>query len=345
MGRRMIPHRGPEMRTMLARMQPRLQALCGTARPVFIANGGATAMMEAAVRSATRQRVLALVSGAFGERFARIAESCGREVTRVTVPAGEAVTADQLATALEHGRYDAVTAVHVETSTGAVTDIEALARLTREAADTQLIVDAVSSVGGMPVRMDGWGVDVLISASQKALACPPGVAFAACSPRALDRAATLPDRGMYLDLVRYDEFWRLGETLGTPAVSVLFALDAQLEHIEREGREARFARHELLRGAVVQWVEAAVSRDLPVGILAREAARAPTVTALTYPGDCSALLAALANRGYVIGPGYGELGKRSVRIGHMGDHTLAATQKLLHALDAALIETQAVARG
>ena len=344
MGRRMIPHRGPEMRTMLARMQPRLQALYGTARPVYIANGGATAMMEAAVRSATRTRVLALVNGAFGERFARIAESCGREVTRVTVPAGETVSADQLATALEHGRYDAVTAVHVETSTGVMADIEALARFTRGTPDTLLIVDAVSSVGGMPVHMDAWRVDVLVSASQKALACPPGVAFAACSPRALERAASLPDRGMYLDLVRYDEFWRRGETLGTPAVSVLFALDAQLEHIENEGLATRFARHEQLRGAVVKWVSEARARELPLHILARADARAPTVTALTYPGDCAALLAALAKRGYVIGPGYGELGKRSVRIGHMGDHTLAATQKLLRALDEALIETQAVAR-
>ena len=329
---------------MLARMQPRLQALYGTARPVYIANGGATAMMEAAVRCATRQRVLALVSGAFGERFARIAEACGRQVTRVTVPAGEAVMADQLASALEHGRYDAVTAVHVETSTGGMTDIESLARLTRDRGDTMLIVDAVSSVGGTPVRMDAWGVDVLVSASQKALACPPGVSFAACSPRALERAATLPDRGMYLDLVRYDEYWRRGETLGTPAVSVLFALDAQLEHIEKEGRAARFARHEQMRDAVAQWVSGARARDLPVSILARDGARAPTATAITYPGDCAALLAALARRGYVIGPGYGELGTSSVRIGHMGDHTLAATKKLLAALDEALIATQGVAR-
>jgi aspartate aminotransferase-like enzyme len=284
------------------------------------------------------------VNGAFGERFARIAESCGREVTRVTVPAGETVTADQLALALEHGRYDAVTAVHVETSTGALTDIAALAKHTRALGDTVLIVDAVSSVGGMPVRMDEWGVDVLVSASQKALACPPGVAFAACSPRALERAATLPDRGMYLDLVRYDEFWRRGETLGTPAVNVLFALDAQLEHIEKEGYATRFARHELLRGAVGKWVTGAQARELPVDILAREGARAPTATAIMYPGDCAAVLAALAKRRYVIGPGYGELATRSVRIGHMGDHTLAATQKLLAALDAVLVELGTFAR-
>jgi len=330
---------------MLARMQPALQALCGTARPVYLANGGATSMMEAAVRSATRQKVLALVSGAFGERFARIAEACGRDVTRVTVPPGDVVTPEELALALEHGRYDAVTAVHVETSTGALTDIGPLARVVRDREDTLLIVDAVSSLGGLPVRMDAWGVDVLVSASQKALACPPGVAFAACSPRALERAATLPGRGLYLDLVRYDEFWRRGETLGTPAVSVLFALDTQLAHIAHEGHEKRFARHESLRAAVEKWVSGARTRELPVGILAAEGARAPTVTALTYAGDCAALLAALARRGFVIGPGYGDLGTRSVRIGHMGDHTLAATQKLLAALDEALIETQAVSRG
>lgn len=329
---------------MLARMQPRLQLLCGTTRPVYIANGGATAMMEASVRSTTRRKVLALVSGAFGERFARIAESCGRDVTRLAVPAGEAVTAPELALALEHGEYDAVTAVHVETSTGAMTDIEALAKLTRERSDTLFIVDAVSSVGGMPVRMDPWGVDVLVTASQKAIACPPGVAFASLSARAMERAVTIPDRGMYLDLERYDEFWKKGETLGTPAISVLFALDAQLEHIEREGLDARFARHRSMREAVENWVLDARKRELSVNILAREGARAQTVTALTYGGDCAALMDSLAKRGYVIGPGYLDLRATTVRIGHMGDHTVGAIQKLLAALESAMVEVTKMVR-
>ena len=342
MGRRMMPHRGAEMRELLARVHPRLMALLGTSRPVYVATGAATAMMEAAVRNGTRQKVLALVSGAFGERFARIAEACGRDVTRIVTPPGEVVTPEQLALSLEHGRYDAVTAVHVETSTGAVTDIAALAALTRGRPDTLLLVDAVSSVAGMPVEAEAWGADLVLFASQKALACPPGLAFAWCSARALERAASLPGRGMYLDLVRYDEFWRKGETLGTPAVSVLYALDEQLAAIEREGLAARFARHAAMRDAVERWVSAARARELPVGILAAAGSRAPTVTALTYAGDCAGLLGRLERRGFVIGGGYGELAARTVRIGHMGDHTPRAVEKLVAAMEEAMIELQGI---
>lgn len=345
MGRRMMPHRGPEMKELLARVHPRLQPLLGTSRPVYIASGAATAMMEAAVRCATRKRVLSLVSGAFGERFARIAELCGRDVTRVTVPAGEVVTPEQLALALEHGNYDAVTVVHAETSTGVMTDIASLAALTRGRPDTLLLVDAVSSTGGVHVECDAWGVDVALFASQKALACPPGLAFAWCSARALERARTISDRGMYLDLVKYDEFWQKGETLGTPAISVLYALDAQLEAIEREGLAARFERHEAMRALVEKWVAAARARDLPVAILAERGSRAPTVTCLKYEGDCAALLERLRARGYVIGGGYGALAQSTMRIGHMGDHTVRATEKLLAALEEAMIQGNEVMRG
>jgi aspartate aminotransferase-like enzyme len=342
MGRRMIPHRGPAMREILARVHPRLQTIMGTARPVYVASSSATGMMEAAVRCGSRQRVLALVSGAFGERFARIAEACGREVTRVTVPPGDVVTVEQLAIALEHGRYDAVTAVQVETSTGVVQDVEAFARITRGRGDTMLIVDAVASAGGMPVQMDAWGVDVMVSASQKALAVPPGLAFAACSERAMERCVTLPGRGMYLDLARYDEFWRKGETLGTPAMSVLFALDAQLEVIEAEGLERRYMRHIAMRSAVTKWVAAAHARHLPVSFLALAEHRAPTVSCLRYEGDCTDLVERLRLRGYVIGAGYGDLSSETIRIGHMGDHTVAETEALLGAMDEAMVEATRV---
>ena len=345
MGRRMVAHRGPEMRELLGRVHPRLQPLFGTGRPVYIATCAATGMMEAAVRCATTRRVLSLVSGAFGERFAQIAERCGREVTRVTVPPGEAVTADQLALALEHGAYDAVTAVHVETSTGAVTDIASLAAITRAMPGTMLLVDGVSSVAGMPVRMDAWGADVVISASQKALALPPGISFAACSARAMARAESLNDRGMYLDLARYDEAWRRGETLGTPAVSVLYALDAQLDAIAVEGLEARFARHAAMRTLVERWVEGAQPRELPVSILAPAERRAATVTCLRYGGDTADLLERMRLRGYVIGNGYRDLAATTVRIGHMGDHTERGVARLLEVLDEAIVEALRVARG
>ena len=201
-----------------------------------------------------------------------------------------------------------------------------------------LIVDAVASAGGMPVKMDAWGADVVVSASQKALAVPPGLAFAACSERAMERCVTLAGRGMYLDLARYDEFWRKGETLGTPALSVLFALDAQLEIIEAEGLERRYMRHIAMRSAVTKWVAAAHARHLPVSFLAAAEHRAPTVSCVRYEGDCADLLERLRLRGYVIGSGYGDLARETIRIGHMGDHTIAETDSLLGAMDESIIE-------
>ena len=338
MSRRMIPHRGAEMRELLARVHPRLQSLFGTRQPVYVATCAATAMMEAGIRCGARRRVLALVSGAFGERFAQVAERCGREVSRLRTPAGEVVTAEQVAVALEHGEYDAVTAVQVETSTGALTDIASIGRLMRELPDTLLLVDGVSSVGGMEVAMDACGVDLLFSGSQKALALPPGLAFAACSNRMLERARSLPGRGLYLDLVRYDEFWQKGETSTTPAVSLCFALDAQLEAIEQEGLDARFRRHAAMQAAVERWVAHARSRGLTVDFLAAKSIRAPTVSCLTYEGDARRIVAGVRERGVVIGGGYGELAQSTFRIGHMGDHTVDEVGRVLSLVEDVLAD-------
>ncbi|MEO6208636.1 MAG: aminotransferase class V-fold PLP-dependent enzyme [Gemmatimonadaceae bacterium] len=340
MARPMVAHRGQEMRALLARVHAALPPLFGTARPVYVASGGATGMMESAIRCDSRERVLALVSGAFGERFARIAESCERSVTRLVAPPGETVSAEALADALEHGAYDAVTAVHVETTTGVVADIAAYGRAIAVHDDVMLLVDAVSSVGGMEVAMDAAGVDVVLSASQKALALPPGLSFIACSARAMERALSLTDRGVYLDIVRMDEYWRQGETAGTPAIPQLFALDAQLEAIGREGLVARFARHAAMAGAVHEWVsESGLRAGRPsVGILASEALRAPTVTCLTIAGDAARLAHLLRVRGFEVGAGYGALAASTIRLGHMGDHTVREVRALLAGLDDALGE-------
>lgn len=231
----MVAHRGAAMRELLARVYASLPVLFGTARPVYVASGAATGMMEAAIRCGSRERVLSLVSGAFGERFARIAESCGRTVTRLVAPPGSTVSADALADALEHGAYDAVTTVHVETSTGAMADVAEYGRAVAAHDDVLLLVDAVSSLGGVEVAMDAGGMDLALAASQKALALPPGLSFVSCSERLMARARTLPDRGLYLDVVRMNEYWRQGETAGTPAIPQLYALDAE------RSRRTRFA--------------------------------------------------------------------------------------------------------
>jgi aspartate aminotransferase-like enzyme len=337
----MIAHRSPEMRELLARVYAALPPLFGSARPVYVSSGAATGMMESAVRCGARSRVLSLVSGAFGERFARIAESCGRSVTRLVSAPGDTVSADALSDALEHGDYDAVTAVHVETSTGVMADVASYGRVLAGRDDVLLLVDAVSSVAGVEVGMDAARMDIVLSASQKALALPPGLSFIACSPRAMARARALPDRGMYLDVVRMDEYWQQGTTAGTPAIPQLYALDAQLAAIAREGLAARFARHRAMAAAVHEWASSAAVRGRGVALLAREEVRAPTVSCLAVRGDATRLLQLLRDRGFEVGAGYGELAPSTIRIGHMGDHTVREVRQLLHALDVALDELAA----
>ncbi|MEP7064946.1 MAG: aminotransferase class V-fold PLP-dependent enzyme [Gemmatimonadota bacterium] len=338
MSQPMIAHRSPEMRLLLARIYAALPQLFGTAQPVYVASGAATGMMESAIRCGTRQRVLSLVAGDFGERFARIAEACGRSVTRLVAPLGDTVSAAELSDALEHGAYDAVTAVHVETSTGAMSDVASYGRVLEGRDDVLLLVDAVSSVGGIEVEMDDARMDIVFSASQKALALPPGLSFISCSARAMARARELPDRGMYLDVVRMDEYWRKGGTAGTPAIPQLFALDAQLEAMAIEGLATRFARHRAMAAAVHGWAADAAARGFEVGLLAREAVRAPTVSCVTIEGDAERLASLLRERGFEVGAGYGALVARTIRIGHMGDHTVREVRALLGALDEALLE-------
>ena len=251
---------------------------------------------------------------------------------------GDAVRAEALSDALEHGDYDAVTAVHVETSTGVLADVASYGRALAGRDDVLLLVDAVSSVGGVEVEMDAARLDIVLAASQKALALPPGLSFISCSPRAMARARELPDRGMYLDVVRMDEYWRQGGTAGTPAIPQLFALDAQLAAIEREGLAKRFARHRAMAATVHAWVSEAAARERGVGLLARDAIRAPTVSCLTVPGDAPRLVELVRERGFELGAGYGELAASTIRIGHMGDHTVRGVRALLEALGDAVGE-------
>lgn len=324
----MIPHRSAAMELLMRTIHARLQPLFGTARPVYVVIGSASYGMEMAIRCGSVQRVLAVVCGAFGERFAEIAELTGREVTRVIAEPGEAVSPQQVRLALEHGAYDTVTMVHSETSTGVLSDVAGIAAAVRESSNAMLLVDAVTSVGAMPFQMDAWGVDLVVTGSQKALALPPGLAFVTASERLLNRARTLLDRGYALDLVQYDDFWHRSQSPTTPSLSLLFALDRQLADIELEGHDNRFRRHAQMARTTWDWVEIDGGVDLKLEVLAREGERSPTVTAVVCDHP-EWVVRTLSEQGYVIGSGHGALSRTTLRIGHMGDHTVEGLETLL----------------
>lgn len=340
MTRPVIGHRGADMVELMGRILPRLSAVFRTRRPVWVSTSSATGLMEAAIRNAVRRRVLSLVNGAFSDRFHRIAVACGKEADRLDVEWGRAHEPDAVARAVQGKGYEAITVVHSETSTGVLNPIAEIAHAVRSASpQTLVLVDAVSSLAGAPVETDAWGLDFVLTGTQKALALPPGLAFGTASERALAKAADIPDRGVYFDFLAFEESARERQTTNTPAVSLLYALDAQLERIEREGLEARWARHAAMARRTAEWVDGGrdrIGRELR--ILAPVSRRSPTVTCIVLPNGLrgSEVNRRMKERGYTIASGYGKLKETCIRIGHMGDHTVDELEALLGILDEVL---------
>ncbi len=337
--RPLIGHRGEPINALMREIQPGLGQVFGTSRPVLVSTSSATGLMEAAVRNGARDRVLSLVNGAFSERFARIARACGFKVDIVEVPWGGVHDPDSVRARLRTGRYDAVTMVHSETSTGALNPVRELARVVREFPNTLVLVDAVTSAGGAPVLADDWRLDFVLSGSQKAMALPPGLAFGVASERMMERSASAVRKGVYFDLVAFYNSLARSQTPNTPGVTLLYSLAEQLRHISAEGVEGRWARHEAMARRCAEWAEltrARVGADLTV--LAPEGFRSPTVTCLLLPSGFTGpeVVAGMRQRGFVIGAGYGKLKPRSVRIGHMGDHTVEELDGVLEALEEVL---------
>jgi aspartate aminotransferase-like enzyme len=202
-----------------------------------------------------------------------------------------------------------------------------------------VLVDGVTSVGGTEFRTDAWGLDFALTGSQKALALPPGLAFGCATARMLARAATLPGRGQYFDLLEFDRYWHKFQTPTTPALSLIYALLEQLRSIEQETLEARTERHLGMARRCWEWIETAGSR-WGMSVLAPVGARSPTITTIRVPASLTGteVAARMKRRGYVIGSGYGKLKDATFRIGHMGDHSLESLNELLNVLEEALGE-------
>ena len=330
--RPMMSHRGSGINALMKELQEGLEVVFCTKRPVFIGTTSATGFMEAAVRNAGRTRVLSLVNGAFSKRFAEIARACGFEVDTIEVPWGQAHDPAELAAKLSQGSYDCVTIAHSETSTGVLNDIRALSAAAAPFEDTLVLVDSVSGFGGAELRPDAWGIDFLLTGSQKAFALPPGLAFGVASEKMMERSKTALHKGIYFDLEQYASSQEKFQSPSTPALSVMFALQVQLKRMRAEGNEARWARHAAMAERTWGWVED--HADAGLSLLAPAGYRSPCVTAITVAdGESGPKVSnGMLERGWVIGGGYGKMKPSSFRIGHMGDHTLAELNELLDVL-------------
>ena len=330
----MVGHRMPECADLIGRIEPKLQQVFRTKARVLISASSGTGLWEGASRSCVAKKVLHCVSGAFSSRWAEVSEMNGKEVEVLDVPWGAPVLPEMVTAKLAEGDFDAVAFVHNETSTGVTNPVQAIAQAIRalpNGDDIIIMVDSVSGVSGAELEVDAWDLDVVLTSSQKAFALPPGLAFAAVSDRALAKAKTVPNRGYYFDFVTMDKYLQKNQTFATPAISLLFALDKQLDDMLAEGVEARWARHTAMRDVTLAWAEA---RGFELFATAVEYA-SPTVSNLhnSLNVDISALNAFLRQRGMILSNGYGDLKGKCIRIGHMGDWQVADIEELLANVD------------
>ena len=341
--RQMVNHRGPEFKALLERLVVGLKRAFRTENDLVIMTASGTGGLEAAVVNhlSPGDRVLSVSIGSFGDRFAKIATRYGADVTKLDVEWGRAAEPDAVSEALERIERDgrparAVLLTHNETSTGVTNPMEALAATVRAAApDALLIVDGISGLGAVPFETDAWGLDVVVTGSQKSWMVPPGLAMISVSDRAraASERATMPR--FYFDITAHRESLAKGETPWTPAVGICFALDVALELMETEGYERIFARHAAC-GAATR----AGLRALGFDLFADPAAASDTVTAAHMPDgvEWSTLSRELRGRGLVLAGGQGKLTGRIFRVGHLGavtvDEILAAIEILGSAAEA-----------
>lgn len=333
----MINHRSDAFRKIMARVQSGLRGVFQTESDIAILTGSGTAAMEAAVANLVSPgtRVLVIVGGKFGERWLELVQAYRGEAIVLEYPYGEGVLPERVAEALQaNPGIEVVFATQNESSTAVLNDIQSIAEATRPSG-ALLAVDAVSGLGGAPLPMDAWGVDVVVSGSQKCLMMPPGLAFVAASKRAWQRMEASTSPRYYFNLTAYRKTGAKGETPYTPNVALFFALDEALAMIASEGLEAGFARHRLMRDMVRAGASAL---GLPLYVSERWAS--PTLTAISgVEGlDVEAFRKRVATEcNVILSGGQGEMKGQIFRIGHMGYATplemlttLAAVEVGLH---------------
>lgn len=317
MAMRMINHRGKEFAQILKSVTEKMKKVYLTKGDVILLTASGSGGMESAVVNflSPGDKAIFCVTGAFGDRWAKMGKVYGADVIRIETPVGEGVTSEMIEDNLKKNPgVKAVYITHNETSTAITNDLSKIGEIAHKYGAI-VAVDAVSSLGAIELRMDEWQLDVVVTASQKALMTPPGLAFVAVSERAweLHKSAKMPR--FYFDLGEAKRMAENGETPFTPAVSQVFAIDTALDLLLSEGLENCWKRHKLLGRAVREGVKA-----LGLKLLAKEEFASNAVTGVYPPEGISAddLRRKVKARGVTLAGGQGVLKGKIFRIGHIG---------------------------
>jgi aspartate aminotransferase-like enzyme len=329
--RPMIGHRGEAFKNLYRNIHPKLQTLFGTRQPVFLSTSSAWGVMEASIRNLVGKRVLCCMCGAFSDKWLDVAKRCGREAEALQVEWGKHIDHKDVDLALASGKFDTVTLIHNETSTGVMNPLPEICCTLAKYPDVLLIVDTVSSFSALKTEMDALGIDVMLTGAQKALALPPGFSLFSASGKAFARAEKIENRGYYFDFLEFKKQQAGWMTPTTPSISHIFALQSKLEEIFEEGLEARFARHVRTNALVHDWV-----RRAGFDFFAEEGFRSKTLTCVKNNRaiDVLAMAKKLREKHHlVIDPGYGKLKGQTFRLSNMGDETEETVSHLLACLD------------
>jgi aspartate aminotransferase-like enzyme len=312
----MLGHREKEYAALQAAVTPKLQKLLYTAQRVYLYACSSTGMMEGSVRQASVKRVLNTACGAFSKRWHDMTKQNGIACDVLEVPLGQAVTTDLIDAALAKADYDAITLVMNETATGIMNPIQDNAAMIRaKYPDVLILVDAVSCMAGVKIEFDAWGLDVCLAGTQKCFALPPGLTVCAVSDRARERALKVPNRGHYFAYDQMDKRYDKNQTPATPAISLIQALNVQMDAMFAEGLDNRFARHLAMAEIVRAWARKYFA------IYGDQHYLSHTVTNIenTRGFDFAKFKDEMGKRGAVVGGGYGDLKDKCFRIAHMGD--------------------------
>ncbi len=337
-----INHRGEAFRHLFMEVAEKSKHLFRTDGDTVILSSSGTGGVEAAVWNIVRPGDIAVVPvfGEFSDRLAETVELAGGKAVRVHSEFGATPTLKQLEDAmLKQGKFKALYLVHNETSTGAAIQyVEQAAKFAREHG-AFVVVDAISSLGGYAIPVDEWGIDMCITASQKCLAAPPGLALLSISRRVRDFVESSPPKARYFDLARYIEYGSRGETPFTPALPIFYALDEALNELLEEGLANRVKRHEKNAKALYDGVQ-----ELGLKPFAREEVRSRTVVATLYPGgiDDGVFRRTMSEKyGVVIAGGFGPMKMKLFRVGCMGLVSETHVKTTLNAIKGSLRATGA----
>jgi aspartate aminotransferase-like enzyme len=332
--RPMIGHRGEDFKNLYRAIHPGLQTLFGTKQPVFLSTSSAWGVMEASIRNLVDRGVLCCMCGAFSDKWFDVAKRCGKNAEPLQVDWGKHIDQKAIDKQLSTGKFDTVTLIHNETSTGVMNPLPEICCTLAKYPDVALVLDTVSSFSAVKIDMDALGIDVMLTGAQKALALPPGFSLFSVSEKAFARAERIPNRGFYFDFLEFKQQQAEWMTPSTASIGHMHALESKLEEIFEEDLVARFVRHERTNALVHEWV-----RRTGFEFFAEEGFRSKTLTCVKNNKGIDVLELARKlreKRHLVIDPGYGKIRGKTFRLSNMGDENEETVAYLLSCLDAVL---------